>query len=269
MIHEQLLFHGGSRVGIAVCVLCHTPQSVDPNSGNTVDMPKMIHEIHMGAAAPNAIAGKPYKIFGFTGYVDWHDVTFPGSGSINDPRNCQTCHEQNTGAKQATAYMQPNREACGGCHDNVNFATGDNHVNLPQVDDKQCANCHTPQGELPFDVSIEGAHISPTSYSGLPGMVINILKVDNATAGSKPAVTFTLKDSGGNPIAANSLTTSPNRLAVVMAGPTTDYGYTSFGSDVTTNGYVSEDATKSTCSTDGTCVYQFLHAVPDKAAGTF
>ena len=267
--HENLGFHGGSRVGIELCVLCHTPQSVDPNTGNTVDFPKMVHEIHMGAAAPNAQAGNPYKIYGFNGYVDWHLVTFPGSGSINDPRNCQTCHQQNTGAAQATAYLTPNREACGGCHDNVNFATGLNHVNLPELDDSQCSNCHIPQGELPFDASIMGAHISPTEYSGLPGLVINIVKVDNGSAGKAPTITFTLKDSGGNPLAASSLTGGTNRLFAVLAGPTSDYGYTNFGSDVTTHGYVSEDASKAICGTDGTCVYQFLHAVPAGATGTY
>src|SRR5579864_2502625 len=263
--HGNLSHHGGSRVGVAVCVLCHTPQTSDANTGNTVNFPKMIHEIHMGAASPNAQAGKPYRV----GSSDWADVTFPGSSSANDPRNCQKCHDPNSGAAQANAYLTPNRVACGGCHDNVNFATGENHVNLPQLDDNQCANCHTPQGELPFDASIMGAHIMPTQYSGLPGLVINILKVNNGSAGQAPAVTFTLKDSGGNPIAANSLSASPNRLAAVMAGPTTDYGYTSFGPDVTTPGYVSEDATKATCGTDGTCVYQFLHAVPADATGTY
>ena len=34
-----------------------------------------------------------------------------------------------------------------------------------------------------------------------------------------------------------------------MAGPTSDYGYTSFGSDVTTPGYVSESATGAQCDT--------------------
>jgi len=267
--HENLAFHGGSRVGIALCVLCHTQQTVDPDTGNTVDFPLMVHEIHMGASAPNAQAGKPYTIYGKSGYTDWAHVTFPGSGSISDPRNCQTCHEQNTGAAQAKAYLSPNRVACGGCHDNVNFATGENHVGLPQVSDNQCANCHIPVGELPFDASIMGAHISPQLYSGLPGLVINITKVSNATAGSKPAVTFSLKDAAGNPILASSLVGDSNRLAVVMAGPTSDYGYTSFGSDVTTNGYVSEDATKASCGSDGTCVYQFLHAVPAKATGTY
>jgi OmcA/MtrC family decaheme c-type cytochrome len=251
-----------------MCVLCHTTQSVDPNTGNTVDFPKMVHEIHMGAASANAQAGKPYKIYGFNGYVDWSDVTFPGSGSINDPRNCQACHDNGSNAAQANAYLKPNREACGGCHDNVNFATGLNHVNLPQPDDSQCANCHTPQGELPFDASIMGAHVSPTAYSGAPGLVINIVKVDNGSAGKAPTITFTLKDSGGNPVPANSLTATPNRLAAVLAGPTSDYGSTGFGT-ASTPGYVSEDATKATCGTDGTCVYQFLTLIPAGATGTF
>jgi len=266
--HSSMEFHGGSRVGVAVCVLCHTPQSVDPNTGNNVDFPVMIHEIHMGAAAPNAKAGKPYQIYGFTGYVNWANVTFPGSSSSNDPRNCVSCHDQNSGAAQANAYLMANRAACGGCHDNVNFATGLNHVNLPQLDDSQCSNCHIPQGELPFDASIMGAHITPTQYSGLPGLVINIVKVTGGTAGSAPAITFTLKDGGGNPIAASTLVGGSNRLAAVLAGPTSDYGATGFGT-AGTPGYVSEDATKSTCGSDGTCVYQFLTTIPASATGTY
>jgi OmcA/MtrC family decaheme c-type cytochrome len=199
--------------------------------------------------------------------ADYSHVEFPANPS--DPRNCQFCHEQNTGAKQAMAYLTPNRAACGACHDNVNFATGENHADLPQVTDNQCANCHTPQGELPFDVSIMGAHINPTQFSGLPGLVIDILKVTDGTAGKKPAITFTLKDKGGNPVAANSLVGGANALRAVLAGPTTDYGYTSFGSDVTTPGYVSETASGAPCGTDGTCVYQFTHAIPADAKGTF
>ncbi len=259
--HENLSHHGGSRVGVAMCVLCHQPQTSDPNSGNTVNFPVLIHEIHMGANSPNAQAGKPFTI---TDTSDWSDVIFPGSSSANDPRNCVKCHDQNSGAAQANAYLKPNRAACGGCHDNVNFATGQNHVNLPQLDDNQCSNCHVPQGELPFDASIMGAHTTPTEYSGLPGLVISILKVDNGTAGSAPAVTFTLKDSGGNPIAANSLVGGSNRLAIVMAGSTADYGV-----PMGYPGYVTEDATKATCGTDGTCVYQFQNSIPASATGTY
>jgi OmcA/MtrC family decaheme c-type cytochrome len=263
--HDQLSFHGGSRRGIELCVMCHTPQTTDPDTGNTVDFKVFIHKIHMGSGLPSVQAGTPYQIIGFNQAVsDWSKVVFP-----SDARRCESCHEQNTGAAQATAYFTPNRAACGACHDNVNFATGLNHVNLPQVDDTQCANCHIPQGELEFDASIKGAHTIPSESVTLPGLNINILKVDNGTAGNAPAITFTLKDNAGNPILASDLSKSPNRLAVVMAGPTTDYGYTSFGSDVTTTGYVSEDASKASCGADGTCLYQFLHAVPAGATGTF
>ena len=263
--HDQLSFHGGTRRGIELCVLCHTPQTTDPDTGNTVDFKVFIHKIHMGSSLPSVQAGTPYQIIGFNQAVsDWSKVVFP-----SDARRCEACHEQTTGAAQAKAYFTPNRASCGACHDNVNFATGLNHVNLPQVDDTQCANCHIPQGELEFDASIIGAHTVPSHSLTLPGLNISIVKVENGTAGSKPAITFTLKDNGGNPILASDLSKSPNRLSVVMAGPTSDYGYTSFGSDVTTNGYVSEDASKASCGADGTCLYQFLHAVPAGAKGTF
>ena len=266
--HEQLAFHGGSRRGVEMCVLCHTPQNTDPDTDNTVDFKVFIHKVHMGKNLPSVKAGTPYQIIGFNQSVsDWSNVVFPANPG--DPRSCEVCHEQNSGATQAAAYMTPNRAACGACHDDVNFATGDNHLGLPQVTDNQCSTCHIPQGELPFDASIKGAHINPTRYDGAPGMVFDILKVDNGTAGNKPTVTFTLRDFAGNPIPANSLATTPNRLALVMAGPTTDYGYTSFGSDVTTHGYVSEDGSKAVCGTDGTCIYQFLHAIPADAKGTF
>jgi OmcA/MtrC family decaheme c-type cytochrome len=56
-----------------------------------------------------------------------------------------------------------------------------------------------------------------------------------------------------------------------MAGPTTDYGYTSFGSDTgNTPGYVTESIAKTaSCSPDGSCQYTFTHSVPAGATGTF
>ena len=55
-----------------------------------------------------------------------------------------------------------------------------------------------------------------------------------------------------------------------MAGPTSDYGYTSFGSDVHTPGYVTESAhSRPRCGADGNCTYTFTHAVPAGATGTY
>ena len=89
-------------------------------------------------------------------------------------------------------------------------------------------------------------------------------------AGKAPTVTFLSKDYAGNAVPMSALTTTPNRIALVMAGSTTDYGYTSFGIDVSTPGYVSEHpAPTAKCGGDGTCTYTFTHAIPAKATGTY
>jgi OmcA/MtrC family decaheme c-type cytochrome len=261
--HDQLSAHGGSRRGIEMCVLCHTPQTIDPDSGNTVDLAVMAHKIHMGSELPSVQAGKPYQIIGFQGNVtDWSTVVHP-----SDPRRCEVCHQQDSGATQATAYLtRPTRASCGSCHDDVNFATGANHAGGPQISDNQCAACHIPQGELEFDASIKGAHAVPADSSSLKGLVFQIQKIENGLAGQKPQVTFTVKDKAGAAIPLSSL----NNLSFVMAGPAKDYGYTSFGSDVATPGYVSESATTAAqCGADGVCTYTFNHAVPSDARGTF
>ncbi|MEO8592637.1 MAG: OmcA/MtrC family decaheme c-type cytochrome [Candidatus Solibacter sp.] len=261
--HDQLSFHGGSRRGIEMCVLCHTPQTSDPDTGNTVDLPVMVHKIHMGSQLPSVQAGKPYQIIGFNGGVnDYSTVVHPA-----DPRRCEVCHEQGSGATQAGNYLtKSTRVACGACHDNVNFASGANHAGGPQISDNQCALCHIPQGELDFDASIKGAHVVPEDSTSLTGIVFEIQKIENGFAGQKPKVTFTVKDKSGAPIPLSKL----DNLSFVMAGPTTDYGYTSFGSDVTTLGYVSESATTSSqCASNGVCTYNFVHAVPTGAHGSF
>lgn len=267
--HDSLAFHGGSRVGMDLCIMCHTPQTIDPDTGNSVDMPVMTHKIHMGAELPSVVAGKPYQIIGNGQRVsDWSTVELP-----SNPRRCEFCHEptSKTGAVQADAWLKnPSRAACGACHDNVNFATGANHVNLPQVSDNQCSQCHIPQGELEFDASIKGAHTIATESTTRPGLVLNILKVENGVAGKAPTVTFTVRDNAGIGLTMAQMTGGLNRLGLVLAGPTLDYGYTGFGSDVTTQGYVSENPVPTAkCSADGTCTYTFTHLIPAKATGTY
>ncbi len=269
--HDQLAFHGGSRRGVDLCIMCHQPQTSDPNTGNSLDMKVFIHSIHEGSALPTVQAGKPYQIYGFNGYSDFSSIVYPSdAASVADARNCQTCHNPKNGAAQTNNWLTtPNRAACGGCHTDVNFATGLNHVNLPQVDDNQCSQCHIPQGELEFDASIKGAHVVPTRSSTAPGINLNITKVVGG-AGQKPVVTFTITDNSGAGITMANMTGGSNRLALVMAGPTTDYGYTSFGSDVTTPGYVSENPVPTaSCGSDGTCQYTFTHAIPANAKGTY
>src|ERR1035437_8596933 len=276
--HSTLSFHGGSRVGVDICNMCHTPQSVDPNTNQPLDMKVMIHRIHMGSSLPSVlIAKKPYQIYGHSGYSDWSTVKYPSNPG--DPRDCAgSCHNPKNGAAQTNNWMtKPSRAACGSCHDDVNFATGGtnftggaDHVNLPQVDDSQCAGCHIPKGQLEFDASIIGAHTNPTESTTAPGVNVTIVSIVNGVAGKAPTVTFTIKDNSGAGISMATMTGGSNRIALVMAGPTSDYGYTSFGTDVKTPGYVSENPVPAAkCDGAGTCSYTFTHAVPAKATGTY
>jgi OmcA/MtrC family decaheme c-type cytochrome len=262
-----LAAHGGSRRSVQVCIICHQPQTVDPNTGNSLDMKVFIHSIHMGSSLPTVIAGKPYQIIGYQNSVnDFSGVVYP-----SDVRRCQTCHNPNNGAAQTNNWLtNPNRAACGGCHTDVNFATGLNHVNLPQVDDSQCSGCHIPQGELEFDASIKGAHVIPDQSSQIAGINITLVKVTNGAAGKAPTVTFTVRDNKGNGIPMGTFTANSGTLSLTMTGPTSGLKMTNFGADSTTPGYVTESAINgSTCSPDGTCSYTFAHTVPAGSTGTF
>ena len=258
--HDQLSYHGGRRRGIEMCVLCHTRQNVDTTTGGSLDLKVIIHQLHMGSKLPSVVAGTPLMI----NATDFTNVVYPADPG--DPRRCETCHSQTTGATQATAFLtNPTRAACGACHNDVNFATGKNHPGGFQTDDTQCANCHIPKGETDFDASIMGAHVAPTSSSLLSGLAVNITQVQNGTAGSAPVVSFTVQDKNSKAVPLSAL----GSISFTMAGPTTDYGYTSFGSDVTTPGYVTESAAKAGCDGNGNCTYTFTHAVPAKATGTY
>jgi len=275
--HDQLVFHGAHAFGMEQCVLCHQPQNVDPTTGNTLDLKVMIHKIHRGSSLPSVVGtsttpGVPYQIAGFGGRIsDFSDVVDPA-----DVRRCGVCHDQTTKAAQANVFLtKPTRAACGSCHDNVNFDSGANHVAGFQKDDTQCANCHIPQGEMPFDASIMGAHVVPTDTKTaypqnpntlLAGLNFKITGVTNTSAGKAPTVNFTLQDDSGNNIAPSKL----GSISFTMAGPSTDYGYTSFGSDTSsTPGYVTESAAKASCDSGGACSYTFTHTIPAAATGTF
>src|SRR5580658_8492643 len=269
--HEQLSAHGGSRRGVNLCVVCHTPQNVDPNTGQTVDFKSFIHRIHMGSSLPSVVAGGTFEITTSFGTSNYSTVIDPANA-----QRCEVCHQQTTGAAQATAFLtNPTRVACGSCHDDVNFATGANHPGGFQTDDTQCANCHIPQGETPFDASIMGAHVVATDTAAfypqnpntlISGINVVITGVTNNKAGSAPVVAFTLLDNNKNPIALTAL----GSLSFTMAGPTTDFGYTIFGTNTSTPGYVTESAlAASKCDSKGNCTYSFTNLIPAKSVGTY
>ena len=76
--HQDLAAHGtGGRKSMPVCVLCHTPQTIDPATGNTADMKVMIHKIHTGENLPSVEAGTPYQFITSHGDADFSKVVFP------------------------------------------------------------------------------------------------------------------------------------------------------------------------------------------------
>ena len=259
--HDEINFHGGSRRGLPTCVLCHTPAygdvtNLNPETDNIIDMRVMIHKIHMGALLPSVQAGKPYQIVGYGNAL--HDYSF---GSIpSEANNCTKCHE--TSATQANTYLtRPNRAACGACHDDVNFATGEGHANgIPQPNDNNCSQCHIAQGDTDFDASIKGAHVDPTESTLITGVVVDILSVESTGAGQRPVVNFTVKDRKGAALEPSKL----NRLAFTLGGPTTDYG----DGLPTTGGYAQESAVAAVATSAG-WRYTFTQAIPAEARGTY
>lgn len=276
--HRELNAHGGSRVGFDVCVLCHTPRysigttgvpNTNPESDNTIDMKVMIHKIHMGANLPSVLAGKPYIIQrNATAVHNYSYVNMPSG-----PGNCVWCHEKaNEKATQKNLWLtNPSRDACGACHDNVNFATGENHVSLPQQNDNQCKNCHIPEGELDFDASIKGAHVVEQESAMIQGAIAKIENVENMKAGQKPVVTFSLKDRSGKNMDIGALIPGAGRgrIAFTIAPLAIDYGKGI--SAAGTNGYLQEGPTATTAFTGSAGVYKytFTAALPADAKGTW
>jgi OmcA/MtrC family decaheme c-type cytochrome len=224
--HNPLSAHGGSRQDAKLCVLCHSPQTTDPDTGNTVDFKVMIHKIHMGSSLPSVEAGTPYEIIGFNNaVVDFSTVVFP-----QDIRNCATCHYGPTPPTQAANWFTyPGMAACQSCHDDVNFATGANHPGGPQADDSLCSTCHVPSSGGEWNASVMDAHTVPYKSKQLKGVNAQIVSVTNTAPGQTPTVVFNIAQNDGTPIVPSAFTTqnsdgtTSSGLNVIMSGPTTDY----------------------------------------------
>jgi OmcA/MtrC family decaheme c-type cytochrome len=201
-------FHGGSRNEVRYCVVCHTEQrkfgrteapidsatltfksadgGTDVNTTTTYrvydravgNLPNEIHHIHAGPV----LALKNYNFAG----VLFNEVLYP-----QDLRNCTKCHDpSNASTPQANNFnTTPNRLACGGCHDGIDFATGKGvtladaakgltssdisgglaHVAGALLDDSRCASCHGPGG--PFDADLVHRPVTPPNDQNalLPG----------------------------------------------------------------------------------------------------
>ncbi len=142
----KLALHGGGRTDVEYCVTCHNPGSKDANSGNSVDFTVMIHKIHAGSTLANG-----YMIYGFRNTLhDYSNVNF--TKQLDD---CTGCHTGG-GADEDNWSSVPTREACGSCHDDVNFDTGANHATGIVVPGNEfCSQCHPATN---FPTAVEMVH---------------------------------------------------------------------------------------------------------------
>ncbi len=251
--HDPVTFglHGGARRDAKLCVMCHQPQTTDPDTGNTVNFRVMIHKIHAGSELT-----KGYQIIGFGGTVhDFSDVEFP-----QDIRNCANCHEGTVAASKPSQsdvyYTKPNRAACGACHDAIDWETGEDHAGGPQADDSACATCHVPDSGSEFDASVKGAHVIPEKSKQLAGLNASIVSVSNVAAGQKPTVVFKITNGDGTAVDASKIRT----FAPIVAGPTSSYR-TFFRENAVGKGVFNP--------ADGTTSYTFTNAIPDGSTGTW
>jgi len=234
--HDRLEFHGGPRTDLEYCVICHNPYSTDGDTGNTVDMKALVHNIHS--------ARSDYQILGFRPPIhDWSDLVWP-----QDIRNCATCHDEtNTNTPQAGNWLTvQNRASCGTCHydDGIpdsghDYAIEDgiHPLGLVLTDDTQCVTCHGPNSTVANgDVRVEKAHELATQIAG-ESFQYNILSVTNTAPTEFPVVNFSVTDPT-NGDAPYDIHTAPefttcaagaSRLAIGVAWSTTDYTNTGSG----------------------------------------
>jgi len=232
--HDNLEAHGEARFDVEYCVQCHNPSSIDGNTGNSVDMKVLIHNIHS--------ARSDYQIIGYGNRPhDWADVVFP-----QDIRNCQTCHdESDANTPQASNWrLVPSRAACGTCHyDDGDAMNGQNDyaidagihpLEMTFTDDMQCVDCHGADATvLSSDdrlVQIPVAHAIPEDIAA-EAFQFNIIGVSGISQGGTPVVRFSVTDpTNGN--ASYDIHTDPaftecatrtSRLAIGIAWDTDDY----------------------------------------------
>lgn len=214
--HNSLRLHGEQRREVDLCITCHNPGVIDPDTGSSLDMTVMIHKIHRGEGLPSVQAGTPYQIIGFNqGVHDYSSVIYP-----QPVQNCESCH---TGADGDLYKTRPTAEACTSCHDNLSLAATPGpgqiaHGGGAQANDNNCSVCHNSL-EAGLESIVANHHI-PANDPTAPKIEVQILSVTNTAPGQTPQVVFSVTVDGAP---RNILTNPLTQINFLIAGPTTDY----------------------------------------------
>jgi OmcA/MtrC family decaheme c-type cytochrome len=207
--HDKLAFHGGGRVELKYCVVCHTDQrkygyaeatttatGYNPaeslggtstgqrkiNGMAVGDMTPMVHRIHMGTN----LSKDGYQYAGV--YMDKLGYSMLDGGQ----RMCSKCHS-GTGAN-ATAQgenwnTKPSRYSCGTCHDGVDFAGGTTGHPI-QTSDNACAGCHDVAYIKEKHYTQNVTPNNPVVAPGLTNFTYQISSVTQAVSGGQVDIKF-------------------------------------------------------------------------------
>ena len=225
--HGSFSAHGGRYTKPEQCILCHTPQTSDPETGNTVDFRVMIHKIHRGADLPSFVADptKPYTIVGFGPTVhDFSHVGFPGptTNLATNISRCDACHD---GAQGDRWTKKPTTDSCVSCHDltvftpnaTAPFVSHQGGTDPALVNDSTCIVCHAEtSGVSPIPAN----HFIGVTNPNLQELAFEVLSITDTAPGQLPTMRFkvTLDGAGKDPRTAPVTT-----ITATIAGPTTDF----------------------------------------------
>jgi len=207
--------HGGDRLTVEDCSMCHNPSigggAADPL---TPDLKVMIHKIHAGgelASLPGPdgiIYDNPatpvdesadngsYAI----GTHSWEKMEFPAVIA-----NCTKCHDG--AGLDSDNWKTPSRQVCGSCHDTTSFVSPAPagmtlHSGGAMGSDASCGSCHGPADPVK---SVEAAHdwtSKDPRHTPEYGVSLSVSTPANGTdfeGNETPTVSIVL-DQGGVPI---------------------------------------------------------------------
>jgi OmcA/MtrC family decaheme c-type cytochrome len=152
------------------------------------------------------------------------------------PSGCVVCHGDPDGAGPLTAprdgdlaYQEPSRQACGSCHDDVNWGqpyTANGQTMGAQANNANCKLCHGVTGSA---IAVKDAHLhplqDPSFNPGLNFLIASLAEsgTNNGNGkidpGEKIQVSFRIQDDSGADVDPATISAP----TVVISGPTTNY----------------------------------------------
>jgi OmcA/MtrC family decaheme c-type cytochrome len=224
--------------------------------------------------------------------VQYYCVDYPQADASNNnttvsgpgQRFCVTCHNaSDPNTPQAGNFASaPSAAACGSCHDNVNFATGQGHsaANLIATD-TQCATCHGPSSTIDNGMlQVVAAHQTPVD-SAIQQFQYSVVSLTNAAPGQTPVATIKVTDPTNNnaPYDITSPTgpfqNASSALNVDVAWDTIDINNIGSGSATGSTGTPSQPITISfapgttpTMNADGSFTLAATTPIPATATGS-